>query len=49
MTDYTDPKWRFDERVQNLMNRGRTQQEAEQIVKYVIDTKEQEPNKNEVV
>jgi len=39
--DYTDPRWRFDERVKNLMNRGRTKEEAEDIVKVVILTKEQ--------
>ena len=39
--DYTDPRWRFDERVKNLMNRGRTKEEAENIVKTVILTKEQ--------
>jgi hypothetical protein len=43
--DYTDPKYRMEERVQNLMNRGRTREEAENIVKTVIDTKEQEPTK----
>lgn len=40
MLDLNDPRWRFSERVQNLMNRGRTREEAEQIVKYVIETKE---------
>jgi hypothetical protein len=44
VTDYTEVRWRFAERVQNLINRGRTQKEAEEIVKYVIDTKEQEPS-----
>jgi hypothetical protein len=38
--DFTDPKWRFEERVANLVNKGRTQQEAEEIVKTVITTKE---------
>ena len=39
--DFNDPRWRFDERVKNLMNRGRTKEEAEDIVKVVILTKEQ--------
>lgn len=38
--DFTDPKWRYDERVQRLMNRGRTKEEAEEIVRDVIRTKE---------
>lgn len=42
MLDFADPKWRFAERVINLMNRGRTKEEAEDIVKYVIETKEQD-------
>jgi predicted Ser/Thr protein kinase len=41
MIEFTDPRYRFEERVQRLVNRGRTQQEAEEIVKYVIETKEQ--------
>jgi hypothetical protein len=41
MIDLKDPKWRFEERVQRLENRGRTRKEAEEIVKYVIETKEQ--------
>jgi hypothetical protein len=40
--DFTEPKWRFEERVTNLMNRGRTRKEAEEIVKIVITTKEQD-------
>lgn len=40
--NFEDSKWRFKERVTNLMNRGRTEQEAEEIVKKVITTKEQE-------
>lgn len=43
--DFSDPKWRLEERVQNLMNRGRTREEAEDIVKYVIETKEQPEEK----
>ena len=39
--DFTDPKWRFAERVQRLVDRGRTREEAEEIVKTVITTKEQ--------
>jgi hypothetical protein len=39
--DIHDPKYRFDERVQRLINRGRTKEEAEDIVKDVILTKEQ--------
>ena len=41
MIDFTDPKWRFKERVQRLVDRGRTRKEAEEIVKYVIETKEE--------
>ena len=46
MTDYTDPKYRFEERVKHLVDayeksRGITRAVAEEIVKYVIDTKEQ--------
>jgi len=40
MVDYTDPQWRFEERVNNLVKKGRTRKEAEEIVKYVIETKE---------
>lgn len=41
MIDFTDPKYRFDERVKRLMDKhGRTKQEAEDMVKYVIETKE---------
>lgn len=39
--DFTDPKWRYDERVKRLVARGRTKEEAEEIVKEVILTKEQ--------
>jgi predicted Ser/Thr protein kinase len=38
--DFTDPKWRFEERVERLVNRGRTKKEAEEIVKWVIEHKE---------
>ena len=38
--DFTDPKWRYDERVQRLVNRGRTEKEAKEIVEEVIRTKE---------
>jgi hypothetical protein len=46
MTDYADPKWRFEERVKRLVesyegSRGITRAVAEEIVKFVIDTKEQ--------
>lgn len=41
MIDFTDLQWRFNERVKRLVDRGRTQQEAEEIVKRVIETKEQ--------
>lgn len=40
MVDFTDSKWRFDEQVKRLVNRGRTKEEAEEIVKTVITTKE---------
>lgn len=43
--DVHDPKYRFDERVRNLVAKGRTQQEAEVIVTTVITTKEQEEPK----
>ena len=38
--DIHDPKYRFDERVQRLIGRGRTKHEAEEIVEFVIRTKE---------
>jgi hypothetical protein len=46
MADYADPKWRFEERVKRLVesyegSRGITRAVAEEIVKFVIDTKEQ--------
>ena len=41
MTDFSDPKWRFEERVTRLVNKGLTREEAEEIVKKVIETKEQ--------
>jgi predicted Ser/Thr protein kinase len=40
--DFTNSKYRFDERVERLVNRGRTKKEAEEIVKWVIEHKEQE-------
>lgn len=40
--DFVDPKWRFAERVENLIKKGRTREEAEEIVKIVITTKEQD-------
>lgn len=40
MIDYTEPQWRFEERVVRLMNRGRTRAEAEDIVRKVIREKE---------
>jgi hypothetical protein len=39
--DLTEKRWRFAERVENLMQKGLTREEAEQIVKTVIETKEQ--------
>ena len=44
--DYTNPKYRFEERVKRLVeayedSRGITRAVAEEIVKFVIDTKEQ--------
>ena len=36
-----DPQYRYEERVKRLMDRGRTQREAEEIVTTVILTKEQ--------
>lgn len=46
MIDYTDPKWRFEERVTRLVkayedSRGITREIAEQIVRKVITEKEQ--------
>lgn len=41
MIDFADSKWRYTERVQRLVNKGNTQEEAERIVKTVIETKEQ--------
>jgi len=38
--DIHDPKYRLDERVQRLIGRGRTKHEAEEIVEFVIRTKE---------
>jgi predicted Ser/Thr protein kinase len=38
--DLKDPKWRFKERVDRLVNKGHTQKEAEEIVERVIRTKE---------
>ena len=40
MIDFTDKKWRFEERVTRLKNRGFTRTEAEEMVKYVITEKE---------
>lgn len=40
MIDYSDPKWRFAERVKRLIAKGLTKQEAEETVKRVIETKE---------
>lgn len=45
MIDLTDPQWRFAERVQRLVDRGRTKKEAEEIVRTVIETKEQTEEK----
>lgn len=41
--DLSDPQWRYEERVQRLVNRGSTREEAEQVVKNVIMTKEMAP------
>jgi hypothetical protein len=46
MIDFNDPKWRMEERVQNILQRhGKNlnfdRAEAERMVKYVIETKEQ--------
>ena len=40
MIDFADPKWRFEERVTNMMNKGNTREQAEHVVKTVIETKE---------
>jgi hypothetical protein len=40
--DYSDPKWRYDARVKRLIGKGRTKEEAEEVVKMVITTKEQD-------
>ena len=40
--DFADPKYRFEERVKRLIDKGCTKEEAETIVKYVILNKEQE-------
>ena len=40
MIDFNAPKWRFDERVNNLVKKGRTKEEAEEIVREVILAKE---------
>ena len=47
MIDYSDPKWRLKERVDRLVNRGHSKENAEVMVKYVIETKEgphEQPN-----
>ena len=36
-----DPKWRFEERVVNLMRKGYTREAAERMVEWVIRNKEQ--------
>lgn len=38
--DLRDPKWRFHERIAQMMNRGKSRVEAERIVETVIRTKE---------
>ena len=38
--DFTLPKWRYEERVNNMMKKGSTREEAEKIVQTVITTKE---------
>ena len=46
MVDFSDPQWRFEERVKRLMRKRLTREEAEEIVRTVILTKElkEEPN-----
>jgi hypothetical protein len=46
MQDYTDPKWRYKERVNNLVNKGLSKKEAEEIVSTVIETKESHADSN---
>lgn len=41
--DLTDPKWRFDERVANLVAKGNSKEEAEATVRRVILSKEVDP------
>ena len=38
--DIHDPKYRYNERVKRLVARGRTEEEAREIVEEVIRTKE---------
>lgn len=40
--DFANPKWRFKERIQRLIAKGRTPEEAEEIVVRVITEKEQD-------
>lgn len=40
--DLTDPKYRYEERVERLINKGLTRKEAEEVVTTVIKTKEKE-------
>jgi hypothetical protein len=40
MIDFADPRWRYDQRVANLVKKGLTKDEAETAVKNVITTKE---------
>ena len=41
MIDFSDPKWRYNERVKRLTDSGLTKEAAEKVVKTVIETKEQ--------
>jgi len=38
--DFTEAKWRYEQRVSNLIKKGLTREEAEECVKEVITTKE---------
>lgn len=40
MIDFTEKKWRFEERVKRLVDKGLTETEARDAVKRVIETKE---------
>jgi hypothetical protein len=38
--DFTEARWRYEQRVANLMKKGLTREEAETAVQNVITTKE---------